>query len=82
MAEELGLGTGLVLAGGMPSFASHAAKNPEPGFIPAAYVQTRVISRPRENRLALDLGCKSIAGRWPISARHEEPLACDERELR
>lgn len=85
LADELGLATRLVLAGGTPSFACHAghspyalspgtavlhdasyaAKYPELGFVAAALLLTRVISRPRDDRFTLDLGYKSIAADPP-----------------
>jgi D-serine deaminase-like pyridoxal phosphate-dependent protein len=41
--------------------ASYAGKFPDLDFIPAALVMTRVISKPTENRLCLDLGYKAIS---------------------
>ncbi|MGF1579749.1 MAG: D-TA family PLP-dependent enzyme [Gemmataceae bacterium] len=39
------------------------------GFVPAAIVLTRVISKPRQNRLTLDLGHKAIAADPPAGKR-------------
>ena len=45
--------------------AGYEASFPDLGFIPAALVLTRVISKPGENRLCLDLGHKAIAAEKP-----------------
>jgi D-threonine aldolase len=43
----------------------YATKLPDMDFLPAALVLTRVISKPGENRLSLDLGHKAIAAENP-----------------
>jgi D-serine deaminase-like pyridoxal phosphate-dependent protein len=45
--------------------AGYAASCPDLGFVPAALVLTRVISRPSPTRLCLDLGHKAIASEKP-----------------
>ena len=45
--------------------AGYAKKCPAQPFVPAALVLTRVVSRPGENRLCLDLGHKAIASEMP-----------------
>ena len=45
--------------------AGYAKKCPAQPFFPAALVLTRVVSRPDENRLCLDLGHKAIASEMP-----------------
>ena len=45
--------------------AGSGAKFPDLDFAPAATVLTRVVSRPGEHRLCLDLGHKSIAAEMP-----------------
>ena len=45
--------------------AGYAKKCPALPFVPAALVITRVVSRPGENRLCLDLGHKAIASEMP-----------------
>ena len=45
--------------------AGYAKKCPTLAFVPAALVITRVVSRPRGNRLCLDLGYKAIASEMP-----------------
>ena len=45
--------------------AGYAKKCPAALFVPAALVLTRVVSRPGENRLCLDLGHKAIASEMP-----------------
>ena len=45
--------------------AGYAMKCPALPFVPAALVFTRVVSRPGENRLCLDLGHKAIASEMP-----------------
>src|ERR1043166_7040495 len=43
----------------------YATKLPDPEFIPAAVLLTRVISKPGANRLCLDLGHKAVASESP-----------------
>ena len=45
--------------------AGYAKKCPSQPFVPAALVLTRVVSKPGENRLCLDLGHKAIASEMP-----------------
>ena len=45
--------------------AGYGQKLPDLDFLPAAVLLTRVISRPGENRLCLDLGHKSVASEMP-----------------
>jgi 3-hydroxy-D-aspartate aldolase len=45
--------------------AGYEASYPNLSFVPAALVLTRVISKPGENRLCLDLGHKAIAAEKP-----------------
>jgi 3-hydroxy-D-aspartate aldolase len=45
--------------------AGYASKFPDLGFVPAALVLTRVISKPAPGRLCLDLGHKAIASEMP-----------------
>ena len=45
--------------------AGYAKKCPAQPFVPAALVLTRVVSKPGENRLCLDLGHKAIASEMP-----------------
>lgn len=45
--------------------AGYAKKLPELNFIPAALVLTRVISKPGEGRLCLDLGHKALGSEMP-----------------
>ena len=45
--------------------AGYAKKCPSQPFLPAALVLTRIVSRPGENRLCLDLGHKAIASEMP-----------------
>lgn len=45
--------------------AGYAGKLPDLGFVPAALVLTRVVSKPGSNRLCLDLGHKAIASEMP-----------------
>jgi D-threonine aldolase len=45
--------------------AGYAARFPDLGFIPAAVVLTRVISKPAQGRLCLDLGHKALASEMP-----------------
>ena len=47
------------------SDASYATQFPDLGFVHAAVLLTRVISRPGTNRLCLDLGHKSVASEMP-----------------
>ncbi len=42
---------------------------PELGFRPAAWLLTRVISRPRPNRVTLDLGSKAVSPDLPLADR-------------
>ena len=46
-------------------------------FVPAAFLLTRVISKPGENRLCLDLGHKSVAAENPIANRVRFPALPD-----
>jgi len=46
---------------------------PDLDFVPAAAVLTRVISRPTENRMTLDLGYKAIASDPPAGKRCQFP---------
>jgi D-serine deaminase-like pyridoxal phosphate-dependent protein len=43
----------------------YASKLPDMDFLPAALVLTRVVSRPAQNRLCLDLGHKAVAAENP-----------------
>lgn len=45
--------------------ASYAKKLPDLDFLPAAILLTRVISKPGQNRLCLDLGHKAVAAENP-----------------
>jgi D-serine deaminase-like pyridoxal phosphate-dependent protein len=45
--------------------AGYGTKQPDLPFIPAAVLLTRVISKPGENRLCLDLGHKAVASEMP-----------------
>jgi D-serine deaminase-like pyridoxal phosphate-dependent protein len=45
--------------------AGYAAKLPDMDFLPAALLLTRVVSKPGENRLCLDLGHKAVASENP-----------------
>jgi len=45
--------------------AGYASKVPDLDFLPAVLVLTRVVSKPGENRLTLDLGHKAIASEMP-----------------
>lgn len=45
--------------------AGYHTKLPDLDFLPAAILLTRVISRPGENRLCLDLGHKAVASEMP-----------------
>ncbi len=45
--------------------AGYAAHLPDLDFLPAALLLTRVISRPRPDRLCLDLGHKAVASEMP-----------------
>lgn len=45
--------------------AGYATKLPDLDFLPAAWLLTRVVSRPGENRLCLDLGHKAVASEMP-----------------
>ena len=88
MREDLrrrGLDVPTVVAGGTPSFASHADRaggecSPgtttlwdvssetqfgEMGFVHAAALLTRVVSRPGPNRVCVDLGHKAVASEMP-----------------
>jgi D-serine deaminase-like pyridoxal phosphate-dependent protein len=49
--------------------AGYASKFPDLPFVPAAALLTRVVSRPRPNRLCLDLGHKAVAGDPPAARR-------------
>lgn len=84
----------LLVAGGSPTFALHAARiarDPRPRqcspgttvlwdcgygdnyadlpFEPAALLLTRVVSRPGDGRLCLDLGHKAVAAERPLATR-------------
>lgn len=83
--EAVGLPVRTLVAGGSPTFATHAAhpdrecspgttilwdfgygdRHPEMGFHCAAFVLTRVVSKPAQGRLCLDLGHKSVAAEMP-----------------
>lgn len=85
LALKADLSAPVLIAGGSPTFAIHAAhsdrelspgttvlwdfgygdKFPELGFQSAALVLTRVISKPDNDRLCLDLGHKAIASENP-----------------
>lgn len=56
---ECGPGTSVFSDGG------YELRCPELGFVPAALVLTRVVSRPGDDRLCLDLGHKGIAAENP-----------------
>jgi D-serine deaminase-like pyridoxal phosphate-dependent protein len=49
--------------------AGYAANFPDLPFVPAAFLLTRVVSRPRPGRLCLDLGSKAIASDPPAGHR-------------
>ncbi|WDQ18969.1 D-TA family PLP-dependent enzyme [Rhodopirellula sp. P2] len=57
---ETGAGTTVLWDAGQPTFS------PAMPFEPAAVVVTRVISRPTESHVCLDLGHKSIASEMPL----------------
>lgn len=48
----------------------YATQHPDLEFLPAALVLTRVISKPTENRLCLDLGHKAIGAEMPQPRVH------------
>jgi len=48
---------------------SYGTKMPDLGFLPAALMLTRVISKPAANRLCLDLGHKALGSESPIPQR-------------
>ncbi len=43
----------------------YGTRFPDLGFVPAALVLTRVVSKPAENRLCLDLGYKALGSEGP-----------------
>lgn len=45
--------------------AGYARKMPDLGFLPAAVILTRVVSKPTPHRLCLDLGHKAVASEMP-----------------
>ncbi|GBD34932.1 D-threonine aldolase [bacterium HR36] len=49
--------------------ANYSRKFPELGFVPAAVVLTRVISRPAPDRVTLDLGYKAVCADPPAGQR-------------
>jgi D-serine deaminase-like pyridoxal phosphate-dependent protein len=68
--------------------AGYAEKFGEMGFVPAAWLLARVISKPRPGRLCLDLGHKAVAAENPLSRRvrlpdwpEAEPLLQSEEHL-
>ena len=83
--EASGLRVRTLVAGGSPTFATHAAhpdrecspgttilwdfgygdRHPELGFQCAAFLLTRVVSKPAQGRICLDLGHKSVAPEMP-----------------
>ena len=83
--EASGLPVRTLVAGGSPTFATHAAhpdrecspgttilwdfgygeRHPELGFQCAAFLLTRVVSKPAQGRVCLDLGHKSVAAEMP-----------------
>lgn len=87
--EEAHLPKPMVVAGGTPTFTSHALRDetfcspgtcvlwdwgygdklPEQAFEYAALVLTRVISKPKEGIVTIDLGHKAIAAENPIDKR-------------
>ncbi len=48
---------------------TYARKYPELGFVSAAQVLTRLVSRPAPNRFTFDLGAKALASDPPLEAR-------------
>ncbi len=92
LREELlreGLPVPVLVAGGAPTFAIHAAhadrecspgttvlwdisyvdKFPDLKFEIAGVLLARVVSRPAENRLCLDLGHKAVSAEYPLKER-------------
>jgi D-serine deaminase-like pyridoxal phosphate-dependent protein len=83
--EASGMPVGALVAGGSPTFATHAShpdrecspgttilwdfgygeRHPELGFQCAAFLLTRVVSKPAQGRICLDLGHKSVAPEMP-----------------
>lgn len=61
--------------------ANYSRKFPELGFIPAALVATRVVSRPGADRLTLDLGYKAICADPPAGQRCVFPDLPDARQV-
>jgi len=53
--------------------AGYGENHPDLEFEPAAFLLTRVISRPAEGRLCLDLGHKAVAAENPIERRIRFP---------
>ena len=49
--------------------ASYAERYPELGFQPAAWLLTRVVSRPKPDRVTLDLGSKALSPDLPLPDR-------------
>lgn len=61
--------------------ANYARKFPELGFTPAAFVLTRVVSRPSPERITLDLGYKAICADPPAGQRCVFPDLPDARQV-
>jgi D-serine deaminase-like pyridoxal phosphate-dependent protein len=67
--------------------AGYSHKLPEMGFLPAAAVLTRVISRPAPNRLCVDLGHKAVGSEMPqprvefLNLLNAKPLTHSEEHL-
>lgn len=53
--------------------AGYGANYPDLPFSPAAFLLTRVVSRPRQDHLCFDLGHKSVAAENPIDRRLRLP---------
>lgn len=53
--------------------AGYAANYPDLPFAPAAFLLTRVVSRPRQDHLCFDLGHKAVAAENPIESRLRLP---------
>ena len=105
--EAAGMRVPLVVMGGTPTFAVHAAREgvecspgttvlwdfgysskfPDLQFLHAALVLSRVIGKPSENRLCLDLGHKAIASENPhprvqlLGLEEAKPLMHSEEHL-
>ncbi|MCS7166608.1 MAG: D-TA family PLP-dependent enzyme [Gemmatales bacterium] len=61
--------------------ANYARRFPDLGFVPAALVLTRVVSRPSADRLTLDLGYKAVCADPPAGQRCVFPDLPEARQV-